>query len=67
MTYRLTSVRRDGNRLVGRRSAATTAASGASARVDQVVVNHGTLPLDDLYFELQARTRATSARSTTTT
>jgi hypothetical protein len=22
--------------------------------VDQVVVNHGTLPLDDLYFELKA-------------
>ena len=34
------------------------------ARVDQVVVKHGTVPLDDLYFELKPQSRI-SARSTT--
>ena len=48
------------------RSAATTAASRASGAVDQVVVDHGTRPLDELYFELKPRLDATSARSTTT-
>jgi hypothetical protein len=43
---------RDGNRL-RRRSAATTADLVETREVDQVVVEHGTLPLDDLYFELK--------------
>ena len=34
-------------------------------RVDQIVVNHGTRPLDDVYFDLKPRLDATSARSTT--
>ena len=38
----------------------------ASACVDQVVVEHGTLPLDDLYFALKERFARTAARSTTT-
>ena len=39
------------------------AASRKERRVDQVVVNHGTLPLDELYFELKPH-RAISARWT---
>jgi N-methyl-L-proline demethylase len=49
---RLVAVRREGNRL------AATLGSDYSERtevrlVDQVVVEHGTLPLDDLYFALK--------------
>jgi N-methyl-L-proline demethylase len=49
---RLVAVRRDGNRL------AATLGSDYTARteerlVDQVVVEHGTLPLDELYFALK--------------
>ncbi|WP_316013042.1 NADH:flavin oxidoreductase [Roseobacter sp. HKCCA0434] len=51
-TWRVDGVRRDGNRLV-----ATLGSDYGDMvqerRVDQVVVNHGTLPLDDLYFELR--------------
>jgi NADPH-dependent 2,4-dienoyl-CoA reductase/sulfur reductase-like enzyme len=52
VTFRLESVRRDGNQLL----AALGSDYGAVAherRVDQVVVNHGTRPLDELYFELK--------------
>jgi N-methyl-L-proline demethylase len=51
---KLLSVKRDGNRL------AATLGSDYSDRietrlVDQVVVEHGTLPLDDLYFALKPK------------
>ena len=53
VTRRLVDVRRTGNKL--------TATIGTDysdytheAEYDQVVVNYGTLPLDDLYFELKA-------------
>ena len=52
VTFRLESVRRDGNQLL----AAVGSDYGAVAqerRVDQVVVNHGTRPLDELYFALK--------------
>jgi NADPH-dependent 2,4-dienoyl-CoA reductase/sulfur reductase-like enzyme len=52
VTFRLESVRRDGNQLL----AAVGSDYGAvvqERRVDQVVVNHGTRPLDELYFELK--------------
>lgn len=56
VTYRLRSVRSDGNRLI--------AAIGSDysdlireQSVDQIVVNHGTLPLDDLYFDLKPFSR----------
>lgn len=56
VTYRLTSVARDGNRL-----AATIGTDySAHTRVrhfDQVVVNHGTVPLDGLYFDLKPLSR----------
>ncbi|PWE30566.1 N-methylproline demethylase [Maritimibacter sp. 55A14] len=52
-TWRVDAVRREGNGLV------TTLGSDygkmtRERRVDQVVVNHGTRPLDDLYFDLRA-------------
>ena len=52
VTYRLRAVSRDGNQLkalIG--SDYMTLAR--EAHYDQVVVNHGTLPLDDLYFALK--------------
>ncbi|MWD27542.1 NAD(P)-binding protein [Aquicoccus sp. SCR17] len=51
-TWRLDAVRRDGNGLL----ATLGSDYGQVTRerqVDQVVVNHGTLPLDDLYFDLR--------------
>jgi N-methyl-L-proline demethylase len=52
VTYRLMAARRDGNML--------TAVIGTDysqhreeRQFDQIVVNHGTLPLDDLYFALK--------------
>ena len=56
VTYRLQQVYREGNQLAalidsdyndGQRDFSQT------RLVDQVVVNHGTLPLDELYFELR--------------
>jgi 2,4-dienoyl-CoA reductase-like NADH-dependent reductase (Old Yellow Enzyme family)/thioredoxin reductase len=52
VTYRLEAVKREGNGLV----AIVGSDYGGVARerhVDQVVINHGTIPLDDLYFELK--------------
>ena len=52
VTWKLRALRRDGNRLV-----ATVGSDYGTAQeeriVDQVVVNHGTIPLDDLYFALK--------------
>lgn len=56
VTYRLHAVRRDGNHL--------TAVIGSDyigdrqeKQFDQVIINHGTIPLDDLYFELKPLSR----------
>ena len=52
VTFRLESVAREGNLL----SAAVVSDYGGvrkERRVDQVVVNHGTVPTDDLYFALK--------------
>lgn len=52
VTYRLTSVERDGNGLkaiIGSDYMPLT----KERHFDQIVVNHGTLPLDELYFELK--------------
>jgi len=52
VTYRLTSVMRDGNRLkaiIG----SDYMPLAKERHFDQVVINHGTLPLDELYFELK--------------
>ena len=52
VTYRLQSVRRDGDVLVAS-VGSDYGGVNKERRVDQVVVNHGTLPLDELYFELK--------------
>ena len=52
VTYRLEAVEQHGNRLL----AHVGSDYGGVAKqrlVDQVVINHGTIPLDDLYFELK--------------
>jgi 2,4-dienoyl-CoA reductase-like NADH-dependent reductase (Old Yellow Enzyme family) len=49
---RLASVRRDGNRLVAVVGSDYAPATQERA-VDQVVVEHGTMPLDGLYFDLK--------------
>ena len=52
VTWRLTSVSREGNRL--RATLGSDYGDFTRERlVDQVVVNHGTRPLDELYFELK--------------
>jgi 2,4-dienoyl-CoA reductase-like NADH-dependent reductase (Old Yellow Enzyme family) len=56
VTFRLKGVRRDGNELV----ASIGSDYGGvlkERRVDQVVVNRGTIPADDLYFELKPLSR----------
>ncbi len=63
VTWKLNAVRRDGNALraiIGsdydrspRTGPGQPAAPARERRVDQVVVNHGTRPLDELYFELR--------------
>lgn len=56
VTWRLQSVVREGNQL----RATLGSDYGDMTRdriVDQVVVNHGTRPLDDLYFDLKPRSR----------
>jgi len=56
VAQKLKSVTRDGNRLralIGTDYSAHT----ETRHVDQIVVNQGTLPLDDLYFELKPHSR----------
>jgi NADPH-dependent 2,4-dienoyl-CoA reductase/sulfur reductase-like enzyme len=50
---RLHAIRREGNALVATLSSDFAEGWRAERRVDQVVVEHGTLPLEDLYFELK--------------
>ena len=52
LNRRLVSVRRDGNRLLATLGSDYTPDT-VERSVDQVVVEHGTLPLDDLYFALK--------------
>ncbi|MHA6688103.1 oxidoreductase [Mesorhizobium sp. A556] len=56
VTWRLEWAERSGNQIV----AHIGSDYGGVARerlVDQIVVNHGTIPLDELYFELKPRSR----------
>lgn len=56
VTYRLIAVEKAGNQLV----AHISSDYGGITRqrtFDQIVVNHGTVPLDDLYFELKPSSR----------
>jgi hypothetical protein len=52
VTYRLTKVLRDGNKLKAVIDS-DYMALGKEKEFDQIVVNHGTIPMDDLYFELK--------------
>ncbi len=56
VTYRLTGVERDGNQIkatIGSDYLPLT----KTAQYDQIVVNHGTQPLADLYFDLKPRSQ----------
>jgi 2,4-dienoyl-CoA reductase-like NADH-dependent reductase (Old Yellow Enzyme family)/thioredoxin reductase len=50
---RMTSVRRDGNQLVATLGSDFAKGWSEERHVDQVVAEHGTLPLDELYFALK--------------
>ncbi|MER9138947.1 NADH:flavin oxidoreductase [Mesorhizobium sp. M0830] len=54
VTYRLESVEKNGNQLIANVGSDYGGISKQRV-VDQVVVNHGTLPLDDIYFELKPK------------
>jgi hypothetical protein len=56
VTFRLESVARDGNRLVAE-VGSDYGGVRKQRHVDQIIVNHGTLPLDDLYFALKPLSR----------
>lgn len=56
VTFRLMSVERQGNRLLAR-VGSDYGGVEKTREVDQVVVNHGTVPLEDLYFELKPQSR----------
>lgn len=56
VTYRLEAVERNGNRLIAH-VGSDYGGVLKQRHVDQVVVNHGTIPLDDLYFELKPLSR----------
>ena len=54
VTYRLERAERDGNRIVAH-IGSDYGGVAQQRTVDQIVVNHGTIPLDDLYFALKPR------------
>lgn len=53
VTFRLESVQRDGDGGLLAIVGSDYGGVRKERRVDQVVVNHGTRPLDDLYFDLK--------------
>lgn len=55
VTYRLRAAERDGNRLKAIVGSDYLAGLRQERQVDQIVVNHGTQPLADIYFELKPR------------
>ena len=56
LNLRLESVRREGNQLVGS-FFDEYGKRHVEKRADQIVVEHGTVPLDELYFSLKPRSR----------
>ena len=52
VTYRLTGVKKSGNQLTAVIDSDYTEI-GQERTFDQIIVNHGTLPLEDLYFDLK--------------
>ena len=58
---RVKSVRRDGNQLIATLSSDFAKGWSEERRVDQVVVEHGTAPLEELYFALKPLSRNAGA------
>lgn len=56
VTFRLESAERNGNQIVARVGSDYGGVEKERV-VDQIVVNHGTIPLDELYFELKPLSR----------
>jgi 2,4-dienoyl-CoA reductase-like NADH-dependent reductase (Old Yellow Enzyme family)/thioredoxin reductase len=54
---RVTAVRRDGNMLVATLGSDYASGMKDERRVDQVVVEHGTTPMEELYFALKPQSR----------
>jgi 2,4-dienoyl-CoA reductase-like NADH-dependent reductase (Old Yellow Enzyme family) len=54
---RVKSIRRDGNQLVATLCSDFAKDWSAERRVDQIVVEHGTIPLDEFYFALKPASR----------
>jgi hypothetical protein len=54
---RVTAVRRDGNMLVATLGSDYASGMTDERRVDQVVVEHGTTPMEELYFALKPQSR----------
>jgi len=52
VTYRLEAVEKSGNELIAH-VGSDYGGVAKQRRFDQVVINHGTIPLDELYFELK--------------
>ena len=53
VTYRLRAARRDGNRLIAVIGSDYIKDLAEERVFDQIVVNHGTIPMDELYFDLR--------------
>jgi hypothetical protein len=53
VAYRLKAARRDGNRLTAVIGSDYVRELAEERSFDQIVVNHGTVPMDELYFELR--------------
>jgi N-methyl-L-proline demethylase len=56
VTFRLVAARRAGNAILAQ-IGSDYGGVAKERSVDQIVVNHGTIPLDDLYFALKPRSR----------
>jgi hypothetical protein len=54
---RVTGVRRDGNALIATLGSDYAPGWSEERRVDQVVVEHGTTPMDEIYFALKPQSR----------
>jgi len=54
VTWRLEAAERSGNRIIAR-IGSDYGGVAQERLVDQIVINHGTIPLDELYFELKPR------------
>jgi hypothetical protein len=52
VTFRLESVEKQGNQLIARVGSDYGGVT-KERTIDQVVINHGTIPLDDIYFDLK--------------